>query len=248
MRSDRLVVQDIRDEFKNLLVCQNFVTDKTGCKMLEIPGASFVADEETIFREVNKDYVKRELEWYLSQSLNVNDIPGGPPKIWQQVAASDGTINSNYGWATFSDENCNQYQHARNELTKNPESRRAVCIYNRPSMWYDYNYDGRSDFMCTNAVQYLVRDEKLHAVVQMRSNDLNAGYRNDRAWADYVLRLMAVELKVDVGNIYWQVGSLHCYQRDFYLIDHFTKTGEIHISMNKYREMYPDSKNLDLMI
>lgn len=211
-------VSDIRQEFINLLSNQIYVEDKSGVKMLEIVSASFIADEDTIFGEVNWNYVEREITWYESQSLNVNDIPGGVPKIWQQVSSSAGFINSNYGWAIWSEENNNQFQNVIEELTERPFSRRAVMIYTRPSMWNDYNVDGMSDFMCTNAVQYFIRKNKLHCVVQMRSNDVVFGYKNDRAWQMYVLNKMCSKLRIDRGNIYWNVGSLHVYERHFNLV------------------------------
>ena len=95
-------VSDIRKYFMTELAYENYVTDKTGVKTIEMIGAQFVADEPAIFGKVDEDYVKRELDWYRSMSLNVNDIPGGPPKIWQQVADKNGQINSNYGWCIWS--------------------------------------------------------------------------------------------------------------------------------------------------
>jgi len=157
----RNTVEDIRQHFKDLLRHKVFVTDKTGVKMLEIVGANFIANEKAIFGNVNYDYVERELEWYKSKSLSVNDIPGGPPAIWKQVADKDGYINSNYGWCIWSEANGWQYENVLAELRKNPESRRATMIYTRPTMWKDYNHNGRSDFMCTNAVQYMIRNNAL---------------------------------------------------------------------------------------
>lgn len=211
-------VQNIRDIFKENLYNEDFVIDKTGVKLLEIVGASFIADEEAIYGKVNYDYVEREIEWYNSQSLNVNNIPGNIPKIWQDISDRDGFINSNYGWCIFSKENHDQYQNVLNELNNNPRSRRATMIYTRPTMWNDYNRNGMSDFMCTNAVQYVIRDNKLDCIVQMRSNDVVYGYKNDRAWQKYVLEKLAKELCVEVGNIHWQVGSLHIYERHFELV------------------------------
>jgi len=211
-------VRNIRGEFKYLLDNEFFVKDKSGVKMLEIVGASFIADEPTIFGKVNDDYVKRELEWYQSMSLRVNDIPGGPPAIWKQVADADGYINSNYGWCVWSKDNNFQYNNVVNELTKQPDSRRAVMIYTRPTMWYKYNENGRSDFMCTNAVQYTRRYGKLNAIVQMRSNDVVFGYKNDYAWQRFVLDKLAKDLGDMPGDITWQVGSLHVYERHFDLI------------------------------
>lgn len=231
-------VSVIRHIFKSLLDQRAFtsinrelsMTNIVGDTTIEIYGVSFHADEESIFGEVNRDYVKREEEWYNSMSLNVNDIPGGPPAIWKAVADPDGFINSNYGWCIYSPENgllesnrpveeLSQYKLALEELKKNPESRRAVMIYTRPSMWLDYNKNGRSDFMCTNAVQYLLRNGKLHCVVQMRSNDAVFGYKNDRAWQLHVLEKLANDLGVEPGEMNLQVGSLHVYSKHYYLID-----------------------------
>lgn len=211
-------VADIREYFQLAKAEGNYVTDKSGVKMLELISASFVADQPAIFGKVNQDYVDRELAWYKSQSLNVNDIPGGPPAIWKQVADKEGFINSNYGWCVWSPMNGNQYDRAVTELKNYPDSRRAVMIYTRPSMWNKYNINGMSDFMCTNAVQYVIRHGQVNAIVQMRSNDVVFGYKNDYAWQKYVLDLVAADLDVPAGVILWNAGSLHVYERHFDLI------------------------------
>jgi thymidylate synthase len=211
-----LNVQDIREYLLRELQAKNFVVDKTGVKTIEMIGACFEADEPSIFGDVNDDYIQRELEWYKSQSLYVDDIPGITPAIWKQVASTEGKINSNYGWAIYSEDNGLQYLNVLDELTKNPNSRRAVMIYTRPTMWSDYNHNGMSDFMCTNAVQYMIRDGQLVAVVQMRSNDVVFGYRNDYAWQKYVADQLTKDLGLDVEpKIIWNVGNLHVYERHF---------------------------------
>lgn len=261
---------DARNILADLLYEQKFtsvnregsMTSLVGNTTIEIIGASFIADEESLFGEVNWDWVKREEAWYNSQSLNVNDIPGSAPAVWKAVADKDGFINSNYGWMIYSAENVirnnddwinpnvlnfpeglklNQYNFVAEELKRNPESRRAVTIYQRPSMWLDYNKNGRSDYCCTNAVQYLIRDGALHAVVQMRSNDAIFGYKGDRAWQQHVLEKLAEELGVAVGHLYWNVGSLHVYARHYFLVDHFSKTGDLSITKEEYVKLYPDS-------
>ena len=219
-----LKVKDIREHFKTALSTGNLVTDKTGVKTIELVGASFVADEDSIFGDVNWDYVQREIEWYDSQSLKVADIRGGAPKIWQMVSSKNGEINSNYGWAIYSSQNHKQYWSVMLELLANPNSRRAVMIYTRPTMHTDYSRDGMSDFMCTNAVQYMIRNDNLHAVVQMRSNDVVFGYKNDRAWQHEVMSRLLDDLnskgdcRYGMGTLTWQVGSLHVYERHFDLI------------------------------
>jgi thymidylate synthase len=209
-------VEDIREYFIRELQAERFVTDKTGVKTIEMIGATFEADEPTIFGELNEDYIQRELEWYKSMSLYVDDIPGITPAIWKQVASKRGQINSNYGWAIWHKDNHFQYERVLHELMDFPNSRRAVMIYTRPSMWEDYNRDGMSDFMCTNAVQYMIRNGQLNAVVQMRSNDVVFGYRNDYAWQKYVADCLTKDLDLEKQpKIIWHVGNLHVYERHF---------------------------------
>ena len=196
-----MIVRDIRTQLYNKLINNQFVTDKTGVKTVEVMNASFIANEPAIFGTLNHDYIERELQWYKSLSRNVNDIPGGPPEIWKRVATPDGYINSNYGWCIWSDENYNQYTNVLDELRSNPDSRRATMIYTRPTMHMDYKLNGMSDFMCTNTVQYLVRDNKLHSLVYMRSNDAVFGYKNDYAWQKHVVDSLAKELNIETPEM-----------------------------------------------
>lgn len=214
-----------------------FVKDKSGCDTVELLNASFVADEPTIFGKVNEDYVRRELEWYNSQSLFVQDIPGNTPVIWDQVSAQSpkGKINSNYGWCIYSEENHSQYSKVLDKLSVDPYTRQAVMIYTRPTMHEDAREGGMSDFMCTNTVQYLVSEKDgnlyLNSRVDMRSNDAWAGYRNDYAWQKHVLNQLVVNLnevspyKFIPGTLFWNVGSLHLYERDFWRIEKYLETG-----------------------
>jgi len=221
-------VSNIRKEFAMKMMAGDFVIDKSGVKMLEIVGTSFVATAPAIFGTPNEDYIARELEWYESQSLAVADIPGDTPKIWLDVADRDGNINSNYGWCIHSKENGDQFANAVKELQTNEYSRRAEMIYTRPTMWKDYKKKGMSDFMCTEAVQYVVRDGMLHAIVKMRSNDAIFGYRNDYAWQVHVRDKVLASLDDDTiraGNIYWCAGSIHIYERHFKMVERFLSTG-----------------------
>jgi len=230
-------ILDIRNEFAAKFLNKDFVIDKSGVKTIDILDAVFIVNEDFIFSLPNKEYIENELQWYLSKSLNVMDLQP-TPKIWVQVADKFGFINSNYGWCIFSEENHNQYENCKNELKTNPFSRRATMIYNRPEMWNDYNKGGRSDFMCTFATQYAIRDGKLLTSVYMRSNDAVFGFRNDYAWQLYVSEKLALELELEVGRITWHAGSLHMYESSFYLVDHYIKTGEPHITLKDYKNLY----------
>ena len=219
-----LRVKDIRTMFKDAYRAQQFTTDRTGVKTIEIIGATFLADEDYILREPNYDYIARELEWYESTSRNVNDIPGVVPAIWQSIATKDGMINSNYGWCVWSDENFNQYENVLKELRANPDSRRATMIYNRPSMHQDYNRDGMNDFMCTFANSFFIRDNKLISHFIMRSTDAVFGFNNDVAWAMHVQKKLARDLEVLPGDLIWTSANIHVYERHFSALEKMIET------------------------
>lgn len=212
-------VKQIRQKFIEKYQNGDFVIDKTGVKTVELVGESFVADEDYLIRKPNLEYLERELAWYESQSLYVEDIPGETPAIWKQVASSEGKINSNYGFLIWSEENGHQYQNVFNELKANPNSRRAVMIYNRPSMHTDYNVNGMSDFVCTYANSFLIRNNQLVSHYLMRSNDAVFGWNNDVAWARYVHHMLAADLDIPQGDLIWTATSLHVYERHFKFIE-----------------------------
>ena len=222
-------VDHLRRYFVEELLQERFTTDKTGEKTIEIIGASFIADEPAIFGTPNEDYIERELNWYKSQSTNINDIYGSerePPKAWKYAANKHGEINSNYGYLVFGSKFGCQYNNALFELVTSPDSRRASMVYQRPTIWQEYNDQQKNDFICTNAVTYYIRDGVMECVVQMRSNDVVYGYRNDYAWQKYLLEQMVKDYnmhsrstdKVEVGRIVWQVQNLHVYEKHFDLV------------------------------
>ena len=229
-------ISNIRGLFKARLLNEMFTEDRNGGKTIELIGASFIADESAIFGKPNRNYIESEIDWYVHHFTNINDIYRNdrePPAAWKMAANEHGEINSNYGHLIFSDSYYRQFENALNELVWNQDSRRASMIYQRPSIWSDFNENGKSDFICTNAVTYYIRNGKMNCVVQMRSNDVVFGYKNDYAWQAYVLSEMvnqynqdkimeheeaSRDMQLDVGTITWQVQNLHVYERHFNLV------------------------------
>jgi thymidylate synthase len=198
-------------------------------RTVEIQGAHFIADKDWIIRKPNYEYANRELEWYKTQSLNVNDIPGKTPKMWKMCASTNSYVNSNYGWCILSDENNNQFEHCLNQLIADPHTREACMIYNRPSMQTEYNKFNMHDFMCTYSVQCFLNETEDHYnldyQVFMRSNDAVFGFCNDFLWHKYVQETLAnalcdaLDMPVYSGQIIWNCGSLHVYERHFKYFD-----------------------------
>lgn len=211
-------VSDIRNTLQTMYDKEQFITDKTGCKTIQILGASFIADEPTIFGKVNQEYIDAEINWYKLGSTNIHDIDYDPtPAAWQYTADNNGEINSNYGRLINSPLYFNQYNNAKEELQCNSNSRRATMVYTRPSIWEEYQDNGKNDFICTNAVSFYINSlsSQVDCVVQMRSNDAVYGYKNDYAWHKHILNKLSNDLGYDSGLIYWQVQNLHIYERHF---------------------------------
>ena len=235
MIDNKKVVKKLYDEFFDDYLHERFVLDKTGVRVTERLNYSmelnpFDTDFEVYGRKAPEEYCQKERAWYLSQSLSIDPYMSDI-KIWNQVCGkTTREINSNYGWCIFSDANYKQFDNAVSELFKNPSSRRALMIYNRPSMWKDYNRDGMSDFICTTATQLFIRNDRLYYVVNQRSCDLTTGFWNDFYWHSYVYKRALEELNAFVedsvlpGTILYQCNSIHLYERNFKIFDIIAKS------------------------
>ncbi len=209
-------VNDIREEFKRKKKEKQY---RNGT--IEIQNASFRVTEPNILISGNEGYMAAEIKWYQSQSRNVNDlfnIYGHNVKIWDNISDPHGNINSNYGWCIYSKENGEQYERAKEHLICDVHTRQASMIYSNPRMHDQAFEDGKSDFICTNFVQYFINGPLLEASVYMRSNDAVLGFNNDVAWQKYVLQQLAEDIGRAPGPMTWNAASLHVYERHWALI------------------------------
>jgi thymidylate synthase len=91
-------------------------------------------------------------------------------------------------------------------------SRRAVLNLSEP----DYVLDpALRDVACASTLQFLIRDGRLHAVVNMRSNDAVWGLPYDIFLFSMLQELLASDLGLPLGSYFHFVGSLHLYERHF---------------------------------
>ena len=163
------------------------------------------------------------MKWYDSQSLSVEEI-GQHAGLWNNICSIDKEINSNYGYLIYSDKNHSQYKNVLAQLKQSKHSRRAIMIYNRPSMHSDSVRLGMSDFICTLAHHFFIRDNKLHSVVNMRSNDAIYGFFNDFYWFATVQQRLLQDVnkfyqEVEMGQMYYNANSFHVYERHFNMLN-----------------------------
>ena len=67
-------ILNIRQYFVDELNSESYTIDKTGARTIELIGASFKADAPSIFGTPSHSYIRKELDWYESQSTNIFDI------------------------------------------------------------------------------------------------------------------------------------------------------------------------------
>lgn len=174
-------------------------------------------------RKSNEDYLKKELDWYLSLDPTIEKVKD--VKIWQNICSKkDSTVNSQYGILVYGEDNGNQFQKALDNLIKDKDSRQAVIIYNRPTTHEDAYEDGKHDFICTFYQQFFIRNNRLECVTNMRSNDCIFGIFNDLPWFEYVYNdlyqnLLNKYTNLEKGNLIYVANSFHCYERHFGVLE-----------------------------
>lgn len=181
-------------------------------------------------RKSHEDYLKKELDWYLSLDPTIEKVKD--VKIWQNICSKkDFTVNSQYGILVYGEENSYQFQKALESLNKDKDSRQAVIIYNRPTIHEDAYKDGKHDFICTFYQQFFIRNDRLECITNMRSNDCIFGIFNNLPWFEYVYndmhsKLLAKYTNLEKGNLVYVANSFHCYERHFELLDRIVRLEE----------------------
>lgn len=172
-------------------------------------------------RKSNNAYIQAELEWYLSQNTNVDEI-SKTAKIWAKVCDKDGNVNSNYGYRIFSNECGEQYNNCLKELKNNIDTRRAIMQYTPTDIYTLAFENGRNDFICTNYTHCFIEKEndthRLMYIIYQRSCDVIFGMFNDFAWHCYICEKLIYGLSTNYNmcesaRIDWNIGTLHYYGR-----------------------------------
>ena len=159
-------------------------------------------------RNLSMKYAIGEMLWYMSGNNKLKEIQKYG-KGWDRMSDDGIYVNSNYGYCIKYKFGFDQWEWCRNELIKNPNSRRAVIHIKTAS-----NEESK-DVNCTVCLQFFIRENKLHLTTYMRSNDLWFGFPYDVFQFTNMLILMSMELELEIGTYTHITGSLHLYKRDF---------------------------------
>lgn len=158
-------------------------------------------------RKLPMKYVIGEMLWYMSGNNNLSEIQKYT-SAWDRMSDDGQTVNSNYGWCIRHKYGFDQWEYVRELLRKSSETRQAVIHIKTAD-----NKESK-DVNCTVCLQFFIRDNKLHATVYMRSNDIWMGFPYDVFQFTCMQILMSMELGVEIGTYTHVAGSLHLYKRD----------------------------------
>lgn len=159
-------------------------------------------------RKLSMRYCIGEMLWFLSGNNSLSAIQLYSSN-WDRMSDDGETVNSNYGYCILKKFGFDQWEYVKDELKRNPNSRRAVlhikAADNRES----------KDVNCTVCLQMFIREGKLYMTAYMRSNDLWFGFPYDVFQFTCMQIRMAMELGVGVGSYTHVSASLHLYKRNY---------------------------------
>lgn len=171
-----------------------------------------------VYRKMSLKYLVGEWLWYERGSNSIDEISYYSP-FWRKISDDGKTVNSAYGHRLFgfhSQFGVNQWEYAKGQLTDDINTRRAIMLIPSPVDMVKIT----KDFPCTISLQFLIRDNKLHLICNMRSNDLVLGFTYDAASFTMFQEKMLIELQskypnLKMGYYYHFAASLHVYQRHY---------------------------------
>jgi thymidylate synthase len=160
-----------------------------------------------------------ELCWYLAGSNEVGFI-SYYIHVYEKFAEG-GKIFGGYGPRLFSWKSVDQVANVIKILKKRRDSRNAVIqLFDALDIAEEHR-----DVPCTCTLQFMLRQGKLHLLVNMRSNDAYLGLPHDAFCFTMLQEIVARSVSAELGVYKHAVGSLHLYGDDRGPAERFLKEG-----------------------
>lgn len=208
-------------------------------KVNEVLGATIVLTDPrnrlitSAARKANYAFGVGELCWYLRGDSDLGTMAYYNRRM--EAFSDDGkTLRSAYGARIFNSRfgELSQFDLAQAELLHDPDSRRAVVHINEDNDLFVACTSGTKDVPCTLALQFFVREKKLHLHVTMRSNDVIWGMAYDVFSFTFIQEAMLEKLRLggmelELGEYYHTAGSLHLYERHLEMAKQISKERQV---------------------
>ena len=183
----------------------------------------------------NTNTVKKaidELLWiWQKKSNNVNDLNS---HIWDQWADENGSIGKAYGYQMQKKYNFKIGSEIRNidqvdyvlELLRNNQSSRRI-------MTNIFDFEDLKDMNlepCAYGTQWLVKEGKLHLILNQRSQDMLAANGWNTMQYAALLHMFAQCAGLEVGTLTHNIGDCHIYDRHIPLVEKLIKAEPMDVS------------------
>lgn len=196
------------------------LVESRGSKTKEIIGKNFLIQDPTDLnivipqRKFSSSYAIAEWLWYISKNRKVNNIEKFA-NTWYIIKDENDEVESNYGTYLMT-----QWAWVMKELYDDPQTRRATLVINQ----VHHKGANTQDYPCTQYLQFMIRDNKLHMFASMRSNDAVYGFCNDVFTFALFQQLMLNELNTrgrnyELGHYYHAANSFHVYEKHFVMME-----------------------------
>lgn len=165
-------------------------------------------------RRANIVFNYAETLWYLSGRDDLAMIGHYAPRLRTRSADGERLTGTAYGprlFAPVDSSGRSQWDQTVELLRHDPDSKRAAMVVMRPGEAAEFD---NPDVACTLAVQFLLRDGRLHMVTTMRGNDAVIGLFGDVFAFTLIHEFTAVQLGVKLGGYTHQVSSMHINEPD----------------------------------
>lgn len=243
-------IDDLLKEVHAAIIANGIKNTPTKGANLEILGALLVLTDP--IRRVSRTESRSkiisclgELLWYLTGENDLSFISHYIPN-YRYYAEDDGKIHGGYGPRLFSMHGIyNQVENIITLLSEKKTSRRALIqlfdaadLIPNNSQKIEYK-----DIPCTISLQFLIRENKLHLFVNMRSNDAFKGLTHDIFAFTMIQEFVARKLQCELGKYYHFVSSMHLYETDFEKVYALQREG--FMSTRAIMKKMPPVKSLD---
>jgi thymidylate synthase len=153
-----------------------------------------------------------ELLWYLTGENKASFMDYYVPNNFYSKEVENGSddVRGGYGKRLFDFGGANQVQNVIDLLKRRPTSRRAVFqLFDASDLVQDFR-----SVPCTCTMQFLIRDDRLDMLVNMRSNDAFLGLPHDVFAFTMLQEIVARSVGVELGEYRHIAGSLHLYENN----------------------------------
>lgn len=178
--------------------------------VLDDPQLNTIESDARGFRQEFSDVM---FNWIMSGEVEISDEmialnPNAKKFATEHNTIAIGNIVTAYGPRIVS-----QWDHVKNELQRDPNSRRACIMMLQPADLFIAEAmakgETKCEYICTYGFNFRIREGKLDLHVSMRSNNYTTTVCQDVYIFTKIQKVMADELGLEVGKYYHHAVSAH---------------------------------------